>query len=104
MESFFNRINQLKELSIAERYLLIYMYAKMTDIYDELQKSMLSIELDTGISGRHVRTLTRSLQTKGYLTINRNSQESTGIDGANSYRFTDKLYVHLAMKKKLRNK
>jgi hypothetical protein len=100
MESFFKSINQLKNLSIAERYLLIYMYANMTDIYDELQKSMLSIELDTGISGRHVRTLTRSLQAKGYLTINRNSQEFSGIDGANSYMFTDKLYVHLSMKKK----
>lgn len=68
------------------------MYAKMTDIYDELQKSMLSIELDTGISSRHVRTLTRSLQIKGYLTINRNSQEFSKKDGANSYEFTEKLH------------
>lgn len=92
MESFFKSINQLKNLSIAERYLLIYMYANMTDIYDELQKSTLSIENDTGISGRHVRTIARSLQVKGYLKVNRKTQDCPRIHGANSYEFTEKLY------------
>lgn len=72
--------------------MLLYFYAKMAYTFDTLQISMLSIENDTGISSRHVRTLTRSLQIKGYLVISKNSQEFSGRNASNSYEFTEKLY------------